>query len=184
MRLREHGIALAVDDAGAGYASFTQLLRLRPEFIKIDGELIADIDNDPAKRAIATALTSLGSEMNATMVAEAVETAGQLQALIDLGIEYGQGFHLACPKAWSSHGIGDCDEKDTSGRAAVEDVIGVGRPTGETRSGTSFLDAAANSRRVGITGHGDGRIASQVRSGQVSSHVTGGIRGRPRCLDN
>ncbi|WP_162253227.1 EAL domain-containing protein [Mycobacterium sp. Root135] len=98
-RLREHGIGLAVDDAGAGYASFTQLLRLRPDFIKIDGELIADIDNDPAKRAIATALTSLGVEMNATMVAEAVETAGQLQALIHLGIEYGQGYHLGMPKS-------------------------------------------------------------------------------------
>lgn len=98
-RLREQGIGLAVDDAGAGYASFTQLLRLRPDFIKIDGELIADIDNDPAKRAIATALTSLGTEMNATMVAEAVETAGQLQALIHLGIEYGQGYHLGMPKS-------------------------------------------------------------------------------------
>lgn len=99
MRLREHGIGLAVDDAGAGYASFTQLLRLRPDFIKIDGELIADIDNDPAKRAIATALTSLGTEMNATIVAEAVETAGQLQTLIHLGIEYGQGYHLGMPKS-------------------------------------------------------------------------------------
>jgi len=98
-RLREQGIGLAVDDAGAGYASFTQLLRLRPDFIKIDGELIADIDNDPAKRAIATALTSLGKEMNATIVAEAVETAGQLQTLIHLGIEYGQGYHLGRPKS-------------------------------------------------------------------------------------
>ncbi|OPX05496.1 EAL domain-containing protein [Mycobacterium sp. AT1] len=98
-RLREQGIGIAVDDAGAGYASFTQLLRLRPEFIKIDGELIADIDNDPAKRAIATALTSLGAEMNATMVAEAVETASQLQTLIQLGIEYGQGYHLGMPKS-------------------------------------------------------------------------------------
>lgn len=96
--LREHGIGLAVDDAGAGYASFTQLLRLRPDVIKIDGELIADIDKDPAKRAIATALTSLGTEMNATIVAEAVETAGQLQTLIHLGIEYGQGFHLGAPR--------------------------------------------------------------------------------------
>ena len=75
------------------------MLRLRPDFIKIDGELIADIDNDPAKRAIATALTSLGTEMNATMVAEAVETAGQLQTLIHLGIEYGQGYHLGMPKS-------------------------------------------------------------------------------------
>ncbi|GAS94969.1 diguanylate phosphodiesterase [Mycolicibacterium canariasense] len=97
-RLRDRGIGLAVDDAGAGYASFAQLLRLRPDIIKIDGELIADIDNDPAKRAIATALASLGAEMDARIVAEAVETSGQLQTLIHLGIECGQGFHLGMPQ--------------------------------------------------------------------------------------
>ncbi|MDX1874581.1 EAL domain-containing protein [Mycolicibacterium sp. 120266] len=97
-RLRERGMSLAVDDAGAGYASFTQLLRLRPDIIKIDGELTADIDNDPAKRAIATALTSLGAEMGAQIVAEAVETTGQLQTLIHLGVEYGQGFGLGRPE--------------------------------------------------------------------------------------
>lgn len=96
--LRERGIQVAVDDAGAGYASFTQLLRLRPDMIKIDGELIAGIDHDPAKRAIATALTSLAAELNSKIVAEAVETAGQLQTLIRLGIEYGQGFHLGRPQ--------------------------------------------------------------------------------------
>ncbi|BBY66375.1 sensor domain-containing phosphodiesterase [Mycolicibacterium helvum] len=96
--LRERGIKVAVDDAGAGYASFTQLLRLRPDIIKIDGELIAGIDSDPAKRAIATALTSLAAELNAKIVAEAVETADQLQTLIRLGIEYGQGFHLGPPR--------------------------------------------------------------------------------------
>jgi EAL domain-containing protein (putative c-di-GMP-specific phosphodiesterase class I) len=96
--LRERGIEVAVDDVGAGYASFTQLLRLRPDIIKIDGELIDGIDTDPAKRAIATALTSLAAELDATIVAEAVETAGQLQTLVRLGIEYGQGFHLGSPR--------------------------------------------------------------------------------------
>lgn len=98
--LRERGIGVAVDDAGAGYASFTQLLRLRPDIIKIDGELIAGIDTDPAKRAIATALTSLAAELGAKLIAEAVETADQLQTLIRLGIEYGQGFHLGRPQPY------------------------------------------------------------------------------------
>lgn len=96
--LRERGIEVAVDDAGAGYASFTQLLRLRPEIIKIDGELIAGIDSNPAKRAIVTALTSLATELDAKLIAEGVETADQLQTLIRLGIEYGQGFHLGRPQ--------------------------------------------------------------------------------------
>jgi EAL domain-containing protein (putative c-di-GMP-specific phosphodiesterase class I) len=100
--LRERGIQVAVDDAGAGYASFIQLLRLRPDIIKIDGELIAGIDRDPAKRAIATALTSLAAELNATLIAEAVETAEQLETLMRLGIQYGQGFHLGRPQPASA----------------------------------------------------------------------------------
>jgi EAL domain-containing protein (putative c-di-GMP-specific phosphodiesterase class I) len=96
--LRDRGMQVAVDDAGAGYASFTQLLRLRPDIIKIDGELIADINDDPAKRALVTALASLASELHAKIVAEAVETPSQLQTLLRLGIEYGQGFHLGLPE--------------------------------------------------------------------------------------
>lgn len=96
-RLRRRGIQLAVDDAGAGYASFTQLLRLRPDVIKIDGELISGVDDDPAKRALTIALNTLASELHAKVVAEAVETAGQLQTLIRLGVEYGQGFYLGRP---------------------------------------------------------------------------------------
>ncbi|OBI94182.1 EAL domain-containing protein [Mycobacterium sp. 1245805.9] len=97
-QLRDRGIRLAVDDAGAGYASFTQLLRLHPDIIKIDGELIVGIDDDPVKRALATALNSLASELHAKLVAEAVETPGQLQTLIRLGIEYGQGIQLGAPR--------------------------------------------------------------------------------------
>ncbi|GAY13825.1 EAL domain-containing protein [Mycobacterium sp. shizuoka-1] len=96
-RLRAWGIFLAVDDAGGGYASFTQLLRLHPDIIKIDGELITGVDDDPAKRALTTALHTLASELNATAVAEAVETPRQLQTLVGLGVEYGQGFHLGRP---------------------------------------------------------------------------------------
>ncbi|OBH21367.1 EAL domain-containing protein [Mycobacterium sp. E3247] len=96
--LRDRGIQMAVDDAGAGYASFTQLLRLRPDIIKIDGELIAGIDDDPVKRALVTALNALASELHAKLVAEAVETASQLETLTRLGIEYGQGLYLGPPQ--------------------------------------------------------------------------------------
>ncbi|NTY62814.1 EAL domain-containing protein [Mycolicibacterium sphagni] len=96
-RVRDAGVSVAVDDVGAGYANLTQLLRLRPEIIKIDGELISGIDDEPIARAMVTALKSLASELHATTVAEAVETSSQLQTLIGLGIEYGQGFLLGPP---------------------------------------------------------------------------------------
>lgn len=95
--LRKSGLSVAVDDAGAGYASFVQLLRLRPDIIKIDGELVDGIDENPVKRAFATALTALGAELGAKIVAEAVETPAQLETLSRLGIEYGQGFLLGRP---------------------------------------------------------------------------------------
>nr|WP_243841651.1 EAL domain-containing protein [Mycobacterium sp. DL592] len=98
MRLRDRGIHLAVDDAGAGYASFAQLLRLQPDIIKIDGELTSGIDTDPAKRALTTALNTLASELQAKTIAEAVETPEQLHALVGLGVEYGQGFFLGRPQ--------------------------------------------------------------------------------------
>ena len=98
-KLRGAGIAVAVDDAGAGYASFVQLLRLRPDIIKIDGELIDGIDENPVRRAFATALKALGAELGAKIVAEAVETPAQLDTLTGLGIEYGQGFLLGRPVA-------------------------------------------------------------------------------------
>lgn len=96
-RLRDGGICLAVDDAGAGYASFSQLLRIRPDVIKIDGELITGVDTDPAKRALTTALNTLAAELNAKTVAESVETSEQMEALVRLGVEYGQGFYLGRP---------------------------------------------------------------------------------------
>ncbi|MBX7447954.1 EAL domain-containing protein [Mycolicibacterium sp. 3033] len=96
-KLRGAGVSVAVDDAGAGYASFVQLLRLRPDIIKIDGELVDGIDENPVKRAFATALKALGAELGAKIVAEAVETPAQLDTLTRLGIEYGQGFLLGRP---------------------------------------------------------------------------------------
>ncbi len=97
-RLRDRGVYLAVDDVGAGYASFSQLLRLRPDIVKIDGELITGVDTDPAKRALITALNMLAAELHAKTVAEAVETSEQLEALVRLGVEYGQGFYLGRPQ--------------------------------------------------------------------------------------
>lgn len=96
-KLRGAGVSVAVDDAGAGYASFVQLLRLRPDIIKIDGELVDGIDENPVQRAFATALKALGAELGAKIVAEAVETPAQLDTLTRLGIEYGQGFLLGRP---------------------------------------------------------------------------------------
>jgi EAL domain-containing protein (putative c-di-GMP-specific phosphodiesterase class I)/FixJ family two-component response regulator len=95
--LRASGIRIAVDDAGAGYASLRHILRLEPDMIKLDKSLVRDVHTDRARRALATALISFAAEIDATIVAEGIETAPELNALRDLGVVFGQGYHLARP---------------------------------------------------------------------------------------
>lgn len=96
-KIRGAGVRLAVDDAGAGFASLRHILRLRPDIIKFDLELTRGIDGDPARRALAYALGMFAAEMSAVVVAEGVETAGELAVLRDIGADAAQGFYLGRP---------------------------------------------------------------------------------------
>jgi EAL domain-containing protein (putative c-di-GMP-specific phosphodiesterase class I) len=95
--IRASGIRLAVDDAGAGYATFRHILSLRPDIIKMDRSITQDIDSDTARRALATALVIFGGEIGATLIAEGVETTDEILALRRAGIHRAQGFALARP---------------------------------------------------------------------------------------
>ncbi len=95
--VRSRGARLAIDDAGAGFASLQHILRLSPDFIKLDMALVRGVDSDPARRALASALTSFGNEIGAVLIAEGIETAGELDTLRGLGIRFGQGYYLGRP---------------------------------------------------------------------------------------
>jgi DNA-binding NarL/FixJ family response regulator/EAL domain-containing protein (putative c-di-GMP-specific phosphodiesterase class I) len=95
--LRVAGFRLAVDDVGAGYASLRHLLNLTPDMLKIDISLCRLIEEDRARQLLVKALTSLGRELSATVLAEGVETCDELDALRELGVEYAQGFFLGRP---------------------------------------------------------------------------------------
>jgi len=97
-QLRAEGVRLAIDDAGAGFASLRHILRLAPDFIKLDISLTRGIDSDQARRALASALISFASEIGATIIAEGIESKEEVEALRALGVIYGQGFHLAWPE--------------------------------------------------------------------------------------
>jgi EAL domain-containing protein (putative c-di-GMP-specific phosphodiesterase class I)/CheY-like chemotaxis protein len=98
-RLRRRGVRLAVDDAGAGFASLRHILQLTPDIIKTDMTLTRRIETDRAERALTRALISFAAEMDATIVAEGIQSESELDALRELGVEYGQGFHLGRPGA-------------------------------------------------------------------------------------
>jgi EAL domain-containing protein (putative c-di-GMP-specific phosphodiesterase class I)/DNA-binding NarL/FixJ family response regulator len=100
--LRERGALLAVDDAGAGFASLRHTLQLSPDFIKLDLSLIHGIDRDRRRRALAAGLIAFANDVGATIVAEGIETAGELSALRELGVGYGQGYYLAKPAAFTA----------------------------------------------------------------------------------
>ena len=93
---RAAGLRLAVDDAGAGYASMLHVLELRPDFIKIDLSLVRDIHVDPARQALVTSLVSFARDVDAVLVAEGVEQQAELDMLVTLGVRQMQGF-LLCP---------------------------------------------------------------------------------------
>jgi EAL domain-containing protein (putative c-di-GMP-specific phosphodiesterase class I)/CheY-like chemotaxis protein len=96
-RLRALGARVAIDDAGAGFASLRHILLMAPEIIKIDVSLTSSIDTDPRRRALAAALISFAEEMMIDVVAEGVETQEEHAALVSLGVKLGQGYFLGRP---------------------------------------------------------------------------------------
>lgn len=97
-RVRDVGAKLAVDDAGAGFASLRHILELDAELIKLDGSLTRSLEADPRRRSLASALIEFGRESGASVLAEHIESELQLVELRRLGVKYGQGFHLGRPE--------------------------------------------------------------------------------------
>lgn len=95
--LRRRGARLAVDDTGTGFSSLQHILKLQPEFIKLDRLLVTDVDTDPARAALASALVKFSNDTGAELIAEGIETKNELNTLTDLGVHHGQGYYLARP---------------------------------------------------------------------------------------
>lgn len=97
--LRRLGFGFAIDDAGAGYASFALIAALRPSVIKIDRDIVHGMARDEAKRALVEAFVSFGRRIGAKLLAEGIERRADLAAVTELGVDYGQGYLLGRPKS-------------------------------------------------------------------------------------
>lgn len=95
--LKESGVRLAIDDAGAGYSSLQHIVQLAPDIIKLDMSLTRGVDTNQAKRSLASALIYFARETSADIVAEGIETQSELQVLRALGVGKGQGYYLSRP---------------------------------------------------------------------------------------
>ncbi len=98
LELRSEGLRVAIDDAGAGYASLRHVIEIAPDMIKIDGSLTRRIEVERGRRALASALISFAAEMNQIVVAEGIETQSALDALLELGVGFGQGYFFGEPR--------------------------------------------------------------------------------------
>lgn len=96
-QLRSAGYRIAVDDAGAGHASMQVIAELRPEFMKVDRALIHAINSHRARRGLLVSLLSFSGHIGARLIAEGVETQRELDTLLSLGVQYGQGWVLGRP---------------------------------------------------------------------------------------
>jgi diguanylate cyclase (GGDEF)-like protein/PAS domain S-box-containing protein len=97
VRLRELGVAIAIDDFGMGYSSLGYLKRCRADYLKIDRSFVRELVSDACDLAIVSAIIAMAQRLDIKVVAEGIETRAQLQKLQELGSQFAQGFLFARP---------------------------------------------------------------------------------------
>ncbi len=97
LKYRKQGIKIAIDDFGTGYSNFAHILKIRPNYIKIDGSLIKNINNDKNSYEMVKSIVDFSKALNIKVVAEFVHSKEVYENLLDLGIDEFQGFYLGEP---------------------------------------------------------------------------------------
>jgi PAS domain S-box-containing protein len=99
--LRRHmpNARIAVDDAGAGFASLRHIAELRPAIVKLDMQLVRNVHRDPAREALVAGMVHFAAASGCELIAEGIETEQELRTLMRLGVNLGQGFLLGRPDA-------------------------------------------------------------------------------------
>ncbi|MDY1036011.1 EAL domain-containing protein [Lelliottia sp. CFBP8978] len=98
LQLRDYGFKIAIDDFGTGYANYERLKRLQADIIKIDGCFVKDICTDSMDAMIVQSICNLAKTKSLIVVAEFVETAEQRQLLLDIGVDFLQGYLIGKPR--------------------------------------------------------------------------------------
>ena len=101
----EMGLSIAVDDIGAGHSGLEKIANLNPKFLKFDMELVRDIDASYVRQEMVKALKSFSDKMGSTIIAEGIERQEELDTLLALGVDHGQGYLLGRPES----GFGEKD---------------------------------------------------------------------------
>ena len=95
--LRARGARIALDDTGAGYSGLRHVTLIRPDVIKLDRALVENVHADPGKLALLESFTTFARRTDAQVCAEGIESDAELDALVELGVDLGQGYRLGRP---------------------------------------------------------------------------------------
>ncbi|MBR0598692.1 GGDEF domain-containing protein [Sinanaerobacter chloroacetimidivorans] len=90
---------IAIDDAGAGYSGLNLISDVNPNYIKLDRKLISNIDKDSLKFALVKGMVEFSKVSNISLIAEGIETFEEMETLINLGVQFGQGYFIQEPDA-------------------------------------------------------------------------------------
>ena len=96
---RNKGFLIALDDVGKGYSSLNMIIDIKPDIIKVDRNIIENIDTDNMKQSIYKALRTICIENGIKILAEGVETPYELEKVKEIGVDYAQGYYFAKPSA-------------------------------------------------------------------------------------
>ncbi|NTV89225.1 MAG: EAL domain-containing protein, partial [Clostridiales bacterium] len=94
---KNQGYKIAIDDAGSGYSGLKLITDIHPHYLKLDMTLIRDIDKDGLKYALIKTFHDFCTVSDIKLVAEGIETENEMNTLIDIGIDYGQGYLIQRP---------------------------------------------------------------------------------------
>lgn len=97
LHYRNMGFQIAIDDLGEGFSSLRLWSELRPEYVKIDMHFIQGINHDPVKLQFVRSIQEIADKSDTLVIAEGIETQAELLVLRDIGVAYGQGYHLGRP---------------------------------------------------------------------------------------
>ena len=108
--LRSRGVQIALDDVGAGENGLKRITQVRPDWLKLDREMISGIDRDPIRQHLVRSLVDFASSAGVGVIAEGIERRAELSTVVSLGVEYAQGFLIGCPS--SRQNATDCGAVD------------------------------------------------------------------------
>lgn len=100
--LRRAGVRLSIENMGSFFAGASPVLQLKPEMIKLEQSLTAGLNQDPLRQELVEAEVKFAREIGAALIAQRIETKDELATLKDLGVTFGQGFHLGRPSVQPS----------------------------------------------------------------------------------